>query len=317
MRNREPVHSEESPAGRKQLVVVTGMSGAGKTLAIRTFEDLGFFCIDNLPPELLSQAVELWQQPGKEPRDLALVVDSRAGQLFPDFLDEFDAMARQPHNGFDRPKILFLDADDEVLVRRFKETRRKHPMFGPAPSILESIQEERRLLAEVKARADKILDTSNMEPLTLRREISQYFGPGRETGELVVTVVSFGFKFGIPLDADLVFDVRFLANPHYVPELQQLNGNSPDVARFVMADPLVHPLLERLFRLIEFSIPQYMKEGKAYLTIAIGCTGGRHRSVVIANELGEHLRLTNVDVIVQHRDVDEPRSRLTEPPDEV
>ena len=317
MRHSKPVRAIKKTSGKRQLVVVTGMSGAGKTLAIRAFEDLGFFCIDNLPPDLLSHVVQLWPSPGKKPRDLALVVDARAGEFFQDFFDAFDQVAKQPLNGFEQAKILFLDADDDVLVRRFKETRRKHPMFAEGGGVLESIREERRMLSDVKARADKILDTSNMEPLNLRREISRYFGADRASGELVVTIVSFGFKFGIPLDADLVFDVRFLANPHYVKELQSLTGNSPEVEKFVMVDPIAGLLLQRLSELLEFSIPQYMKEGKAYLTIAIGCTGGRHRSVVIANELGRSLNRANVSVIVHHRDVNEPRSRLTEVPDEV
>ena len=314
MRDRKQIHRAKVTHGKKQLVVVTGMSGAGKTLAIRSFEDLGFFCIDNLPPDLMSHAVEHWQSPDKEPRDLALVVDSRSGRLFDDFLAAFGELAGRSHDGFEQPRILFLDANDDVLLKRFKETRRKHPMFDQGGGILESIREERRLLSEVKVQADKVLDTSNLEPLGLRREISRYFGAKRESAELIVTIVSFGFKFGIPLDADLVFDVRFLANPHYVKELQQMNGNSPDVAKFVLSDPLTEPLLERLAALLEFSIPQYKREGKAYLTIAIGCTGGRHRSVVIANELAQSLRRTNVNVIVRHRDVDEPRGRLTEPP---
>ena len=316
MRNRKQVGTSKITGERKQLIVVTGMSGAGKTLAIRAFEDLGFFCIDNLPPELLPHAVRHWQSPHRETRDLALVVDSRSGQLFAEFFGAFDAISSQPQDGFEKTRILFLDAEDDVLVRRFKETRRKHPMFGQGHGILGSIHEERRLLSEVKARADKVLDTSNMEPVELRREIMRYFGKDRAQGDLVITIVSFGFKFGIPLDADLVFDVRFLANPHYVKELQQLNGNSPAVGKFVLADPLTKLLLERLTDLLEFSIPQYIKEGKAYLTIAIGCTGGRHRSVVIANELARSLRETGMNVIIQHRDVDEPRSRITERPDE-
>ncbi len=302
---------------KKQLVIVSGMSGSGKTLVVHTFEDLGFFCIDNLPPELLSNVTTLWDSKDCEKRDVALVVDARAGCLFDGFLEAYEKLSQTQLEGFEKPRILFLDADDEVLVRRFKETRRKHPVFGKGRDMIESIGYERKMLAEIKARADKILDTSNLEPAGLRREVVKYFGRGRESSQLIVTVESFGFKFGIPLDADLVFDVRFLANPHYVPSLQQLNGNSKEVANFVFEDPLTKPLIEKLSSLLEFSIPQYIKEGKAYLTIAIGCTGGRHRSVVIANELGKLLSEKGVEVIIKHRDIDEPRSRITErPPDQ-
>ncbi|MDO8589470.1 MAG: RNase adapter RapZ [Armatimonadota bacterium] len=287
---------------KKQLVVVTGMSGAGKNLAIRAFEDLEFYCIDNLPPNLLVETVRLWQKPKVKEQDVAIVVDVRASQFFGEFLQDYAKLGKTD-SVFDKAKILFLDASDTVLVRRFKETRRRHPLFEQGKSISDCIKEERKQLAEIREKADKIVDTSNLEPLGLRRQVEQYFGPDGLKDSMVVTVVSFGFKYGVPLDADLVFDVRFLANPHYVDSLKVMDGNAEAVRRYVLSDPLTEPLIERLFDLVEFSIPQYQKEGKAYLTIAIGCTGGRHRSVVVANELGRFLMSRGSNVIVEHRDV--------------
>lgn len=287
---------------QKQLVVVTGMSGAGKSLAIRTFEDLNYFCIDNLPPDLLANVVNLWKESGTRSEDLAIVVDVRTGQFFGDFLQAYEELTSTDVTQFGRAKILFLDASDAVLVRRFKETRRKHPLVTEGRGILEAIKEERKLLAEIKEHADKIIDTSNLDAEPLRREIRQYFGPnGARTG-MVITVASFGFKHGIPLDADVVFDVRFLANPYYIKELSELNGCNEEVRHYVLSDPLTEPLLERLCGLVEFSIPQYEREGKAYLTIAIGCTGGKHRSVVVANELARYLNVRDCNVMVEHRD---------------
>ena len=287
---------------QKQLVVITGMSGAGKTLAIRTFEDLNYFCIDNLPPDLLANLVGLWKESGARTEDLAVVVDVRTGQFFGDFLKAYEELGSSSSGEYKRTKILFLDASDPVLVRRFKETRRKHPLVSEDRGILDSIKEERRLLADIKEKADKIIDTSNLEPEGLRREIRQYFGPKGKQDGMVITVASFGYKYGIPLDADLVFDVRFLANPYWVEKLSKLDGNFEEVKHYVLSDPLSEPLLERLCGLVEFSIPQYEKEGKAYLTIAIGCTGGRHRSVVVANELARYLSVRDFNVMVEHRD---------------
>lgn len=287
---------------QKQIVVVTGMSGAGKTLAIRTFEDLDYYCIDNLPPELLEEVAGLWKTNGKSSEDLAIVADVRTGQFFGDFLQAYDKVTGSVLDGYARAKILFLDASDSVLIRRFKETRRKHPLVAPGRSIGDSIALEREMLAEVRERADKIIDTSNLEPEALRREIRQYFGPTDARPAMLITVVSFGYKHGMPLDADLVFDVRFLANPYWVESLSKLDGKREEVRHYVLSDPLTEPLLERLCGLIEFSIPLYEKEGKAYLTIAIGCTGGRHRSVVIADELARYLRVRDYNIVIEHRD---------------
>jgi UPF0042 nucleotide-binding protein len=278
------------------------MSGAGKTLAIRTFEDLNYFCIDNLPPDLLASLVNMWKESGARSEDLAIVVDVRTGQFFGDFLKAYEELTSTQVSDYGKAKILFLDASDPVLIRRFKETRRKHPLVSEERGILDSIKEERRLLADIKEKADKIIDTSNLEPEGLRRGIRHYFGPKGAREGLVITVVSFGYKYGIPLDADLVFDVRFLANPYWVEKLSGLDGTFEEVKHYVLSDPLTEPLMERLCSLVEFSIPQYEKEGKAYLTIAIGCTGGRHRSVVVANELARYLSIRDYNVIIEHRD---------------
>ncbi|MBI2842065.1 MAG: RNase adapter RapZ [Armatimonadetes bacterium] len=286
----------------KRLVVVTGMSGAGKSLAIRTFEDLGYFCIDNLPPDLLTHVVHLWHRSGARGEDLAIVVDVRTGQFFGDFLKAYDELVDAQISGYSKARILFLDASDTMLIRRFKETRRKHPLVTEGLGIIDSIEEERKILADIKEQADKIIDTSNLDPESLRRLIRQYFGPQAKNEGMVITIVSFGFKYGVPLDADLVFDVRFLANPYWVEKLSGLDGTHEEVKHYVLSDPMTEPLLERLCDLVEFSIPQYEKEGKAYLTIAVGCTGGKHRSVVVANEISRYLKLRDYNVMIEHRD---------------
>lgn len=286
-----------------ELVIVTGMSGAGKTLASHVFEDLNFYCIDNLPPDLMPDAARLWHDADAKSNGLALIIDSRAGGLFSRFVGTYDQLKSSPVNGFTRPKILYLDASDDVLVKRFKETRRKHPLVTATRGIMDSIRFEREMLTPLRERADKVIDTSSLEPIGLRKAIERYFSGQVPAESLLITVLSFGFKHGIPLDADLVFDVRFLANPHYVAKLRPYDGNEEAVRNYVLSDPLTEPLMEKFFCLVEFSIPQYAKEGKAYLTIAIGCTGGRHRSVVMGNELAHFLRNLNYQVIVEHRDI--------------
>ena len=286
----------------RQLVILTGMSGAGKSLAASTFEDLDFYCIDNLPPAVIPQVVNLWRPPS-EPQDVAIVADVRAGQFFDELLGVYQSLDKQPPVPFLKPLLVFLNADDATLVRRFKETRRKHPLVNKETGILDAIKIERTRLADLNEHADKVIDTSNLEPEGLRRLIRGFFSSAPVQKRLTIAVVSFGFKHGVPLDADLVFDVRFLANPYWVDELKNLDGNQDAVSQFVLRDPLSEPLLEKLFGLVEFSIPQYIKEGKAYLTIAIGCTGGRHRSVVVANELARFLTAADYTVRLEHRDL--------------
>lgn len=266
--------------------------------AFHYFGDIGYYAADNLPPDLLSLLADTCERMGHQ-RVLA-VVDARAGTAvceLPAILDNLKASGR-------RPELLFLDASDEVLVRRFKETRRPHPVFGAGRgTILDAIQAERSMLAELLSRADKIIDTSNLTPTELRATLSELTqeqqGPG-----MVITVESFGFKYGVPIDADLVFDVRFLINPHYVPDLMPLTGQAPEVIRYIHRDPLTRPFLKKMYDFISFSLPHYRREGKAYLTIAIGCTGGQHRSVTIADDLAKKLRRDGHRVSVFHRDVE-------------
>lgn len=281
---------------------MTGMSGAGKSMAANTFEDLNFFCIDNIPPGVLPNTIDFWKPPA-EAENVAIIVDVRAGQFFDQLIPICRQLREQPVEHFQPPVVLFLDASDAELVKRFKETRRKHPLVTKERSILEAIALERSMLADLKENADKIIDTTNLEAEGLRRLIREFFGPSQSQERLMIAVVSFGFKHGTPLDADLVFDVRFLANPYWVPKLRELNGTSEEVSQYVLSDPLTEPLMEKLFDLVEFSLPQYLREGKAYLTIAIGCTGGKHRSVVVASELARFLDASNYTVRVEHRDL--------------
>lgn len=282
-----------------RFVIITGLSGAGKTHAVRVLEDLGFFCVDNLPPTLIPKFAELCSQPGGKVNRVALVIDIRGGEFFDSTFEALESLERV---GF-AYQILFLEASDEALVRRFKETRRRHPL-APQGRILEGIQEERRRLEELRGKAHIIIDTSNFTPQQLREQIKAIFAADQELPPFVVSVVSFGFKFGLPRDADLVFDVRFLPNPHYVESLRTLNGNHYTVKEYVMKWPLTQKFIRRLFGLICFLLPHYLNEGKPQLTIGIGCTGGQHRSVVVANRLAELLKARQHTVVVEHRDIE-------------
>lgn len=310
-----------------QFVIITGISGSGKSLALRIFEDLGFYCVDNMPPALIPQLASICGQNGRAmaasdepapvpdhdhlaaevpPRSphpphgarVACVTDVRAGA----HLAELEPALRELERIGVTPQFLFLDASDSVLVNRFKETRRKHPLLVPSGGILGSIAAEREMLTGLKERADKVIDTSDYNPRALSRTLSELFGADGSREGLTINVTSFGFKHGLPLDADLVFDVRFLANPHYVRELRWQDGRDEAVRSFVMLDPLTQPFLDKLFDLVDFTLPQYVAEGKAYLTIAIGCTGGRHRSVMVAEELAGFLRGKGYDPLIHHRD---------------
>jgi len=261
---------------------------------LHSLEDLGFFCVDNLPPALIPKFGELVAQTGGRISDVALGVDIRGGEFF-DTL--FEVLADLDAAGV-RYEILFLDAADETLVRRFKETRRRHPL---SPEILAGIRQERRRLSELKGRAHRIIDTSDLTARQLKDELAAVFG-GADTG-LLITVVSFGFKYGVPMDSDLVMDVRFLPNPHYVAELKPFTGNDAPVAEYVFASPVTAEFMKRFVGLIEFVVPYYVKEGKTTLMIAIGCTGGRHRSVALANRLGEIFKDQGFRVKVRHRDI--------------
>ncbi|HHV63103.1 MAG TPA: RNase adapter RapZ [Firmicutes bacterium] len=288
-----------------RFVIITGLSGAGKTEAIRSFEDLGFFCVDNLPPTLIPKFADLVAQSEGKVNKIALVVDIRGGKFFDSV---FDALANLGNMGIDY-EILFLDASNDALVRRFKETRRRHPLSAGG-SILDGIMNERGRLEELKARATRVIDTSNLTARQLRERIVDLFGDSNARNKLNVVIVSFGFKHGVPLDADLMFDVRFLPNPHYVEELRPLTGDDEPVREYVLRWPVTRRFLEKLFDMISFLIPYYIKEGKAQLVIGIGCTGGRHRSVAIANKLAEFLRSRGFRVSVEHRDRDRGLERV-------
>lgn len=293
-------------ANYPRLVIVSGLSGAGKTQAARCLEDLGFFCVDNLPPSLIPGLVDLLRQPVKEGQGidkLALVMDIRGGQFFAGLNDALNYLDKQ---GLFY-EMLFLEAADEVLVRRYKESRRRHPLSGSG-RIIESIMEERRRLAELRGRASKIIDTSELTPRQLNEQITELFGESRR--QLVINIISFGYKFGIPLDADLVIDVRFLPNPYYIASLRAFTGHDRCVADFVLNSPETQEFIEKFTSLLRFLIPRYIKEGKSHLVIAIGCTGGQHRSVTLANKLGELLRGDEYDIIVKHRDVIQPSTSL-------
>ncbi|MBI2914438.1 MAG: RNase adapter RapZ [Firmicutes bacterium] len=281
-----------------RFVLITGLSGAGKTEAIRCFEDMGFFCVDNLPPTLIPKFAELCAQSGGSVNKIALVCDVRGGGFFDSLIE---ALAELERIGF-HYSVLFLEASDEALVRRFKETRRRHPLAHDH-GVLEGIKEERRRLDQIRGRADVIIDTSNLSPKALKERISQSFLHAEGIDRISVSLVSFGFKHGLPMDADLVFDARFLPNPHYVESLQAYTGNDTEVVDYVFRWPISHRFMEKICDLLDFLLPLFIKEGKAHLVIGVGCTGGKHRSVAVSNRLAEFLRSKAYHVSVEHRDV--------------
>lgn len=280
-----------------QLVVVTGMSGAGKTVAMQSFEDLGYFCVDNMPPALLGKFWELVKESGKISK-VALVINLRSRA----FYDEIFGMLQELDDGNDnlRPKILFLDASDEELVARYKETRRAHPLAMDG-RVLDGIQRERELLSEIKSKAQLVIDTSKISPRQLREELFLNFESDQSTA-FHVNVMSFGFKYGIPIDADIVMDVRFLPNPYYVKELREKTGNDQAVYDYVMNSEMTEEFYQQFIKMLRFVMPGYQKEGKSSVTIAIGCTGGQHRSVALANRIGKALQ-EKYPVNITHRDM--------------
>lgn len=281
-----------------RFVVITGLSGAGKTEAIRSLEDLGFFCVDNLPPVLISKFAELCNETLGKINKIALVIDIRGGEFFNEFLSSLEALEDEGIH----LEILFLEASEEALVKRFKETRRRHPL-APEDRVIKGIAEERERLSSIRERADYIIDTTNLRPRQLKEELADVFQEEGKKEGLLVSVVSFGFKYGIPLDADLIFDVRFLPNPYYNEALRDYSGENPTVRRYVMRSPDTEEFLKKLYDLMEFLIPNYLREGKTNLVVGIGCTGGRHRSVIIVKELYNYLKRNNHRVIVDHRDI--------------
>jgi RNase adapter protein RapZ len=283
----------------EDFVVITGFSGAGKSTAMNVFEDTGYFCVDNLPPEMIRGLVDLFMHEGSKVRRAAVVSDVRGGELFDALsavLDDLPKLGINHH-------VLFLEADEETLIGRYKETRRRHPL-SPTGSVTQGIALERAALEPFKARADLVLDTSGIAAATLRRRIVDEFLPRRKRAKLAMTFTSFGHKHGPPRDADIVFDVRFLPNPHWVPDLRGLTGFDQQVLEYIARDGKLQDFYEHLHPLLDWLIPEYIAEGKAHLAVAIGCTGGRHRSVAIAEALAARYReREDVDIEVTHRDV--------------
>jgi UPF0042 nucleotide-binding protein len=277
------------------------MSGAGRTTALRALEDLGYFCVDNLPPALIPKLIELLYAPQAAQSDtlqrVALGIDVRTGSFLEGASELLDDLARSGHD----VELIFLEAQDEELVRRYSETRRAHPM-APGGNLLEAIQRERERLAPLRARAAFLIDTTGLSVHELRRTLVDHIARGGTRSRMITRVVSFGFKFGLPVDADLVFDLRYLPNPHFVPALKPKTGLDAEVSSFVLGMPEAAELIADLTALMSKLIPRYAREGKSYLTIAVGCTGGRHRSVAVAEALGAALR-AETDVRVEHRDV--------------
>jgi RNase adapter protein RapZ len=296
-------------ASATEVVVVTGLSGAGRSTALRALEDLEFFCVDNLPTLLVQQAIESCEHGGM--RRLALGIDVRVGSFLQgagQALADIKASGR-------KLEILFLDASNDALLRRFNSTRRPHPLStamaagpgGPAGAVLDGIQIERERLAPLRALASRVLDTTLLSVHDLRRQVVSLFGPGAgKSARLRTRMLSFGFKYGVPVDADLMLDVRFIENPFFIPDLRDQSGLDPSVSSFVLEKPDAQEFIERSLALLEFALPRYEAEGKSYLTVAIGCTGGRHRSVAIAERIGAELRQRlSLDIDVAHRDIGE------------
>ncbi|MCK8828045.1 RNase adapter RapZ [Natroniella acetigena] len=278
------------------FVIITGMSGAGKSETVKIFEDVGFFCVDNLPPALISKFAELCRQSKGEINQVALVVDIRGG----DFFDNLFAELAKLENIITNYRILFLEAETETLINRFKKTRRRHPLAQQG-RILEAINLERERLERIRGKADKIIDTTNLTPKELKKRIQEDFIEKKNEKQLNLSVLSFGFKYGVPLDSDLMFDVRFLPNPHYVDSLRPLTGEDKRVQDYVLKWPITQKFKYKLFDMIKFLIPQYIKEGKSHLMIAVGCTGGKHRSVTLAEKLYQELK-NEYNVLIEHRD---------------
>ncbi|MDQ0168012.1 RNase adapter RapZ [Bacillus horti] len=284
-----------------QLIIITGMSGAGKTVAVQSMEDLGYFCVDNLPPVFIPKFLELIEQSSGSIQKVALVLDLRGREFFDSLLHAMDQLDQKEHFQY---QILFLDANDDVLVQRYKETRRRHPLSSDGLP-LDGIIQERKILGDLKGRAQQVINTTGLKPAQLREEIIQRFSD-EHCNQMTVNVMSFGFKYGIPLDADLVFDVRFLPNPHYIPELKPKTGLNEEVSSYVLKWNETNTFIEKLEDLLQFLLPSYQREGKGQVVIAIGCTGGKHRSVTLAEFFYKKFS-TEFTTRVSHRDINKDR----------
>jgi RNase adapter protein RapZ len=292
---------DEAPA-LTDLVIITGFSGAGKSTAMAAFEDEGYFCVDNLPSEMIRSLVELFMHTGSKVQRAAVVSDVRGGAYFEGFATMLDDL----RSAGVQHRVLFLDADEQTLLTRYKETRRRHPL-APTGSVTEGIARERELLLPLRGRADVVIDTTGLTAAMLRRKLADELLPSRTPGRLAVTFQSFGFKYGPTRDPDLLLDVRFLPNPHYEPELRPLTGDDLRIVEYINRDGELDAFYERLHPLFDYLLPQYLGEGKAHLVVAIGCTGGRHRSVAIASHLAERYNPEPEYLIhVVHRDVGRP-----------
>lgn len=287
-----------------QFVIITGLSGAGKTQTLRYMEDMGFFCMDNLPPKLIPKFAELCYQTSGDINKVAIVVDIRGGNFFRDL---FECLKNLKESGYDY-EILFLDASDEVLIKRFKESRRTHPLAREG-GLIDGIHKERQILSHIKENSTNIVDTSNLLTRQLKEVLMQMFSGKEKYKGMIISIVSFGFKRGIPLDADLVFDVRFLPNPFYIDKLKKLSGMEKPVKDYIFSFPETQQFLDKLEDMLEFLIPYYKKEGKNQLVIGIGCTGGMHRSVTIADALYITLKNKGYNVVIDHRDIEYEKAR--------
>ncbi|MDD2352126.1 MAG: RNase adapter RapZ [Candidatus Caldatribacteriota bacterium] len=289
-----------------RFIIITGLSGAGKSIAIKCFEDLDFFCVDNIPPQLIPKFAEMCLKSRGKLSKIAFVVDIRSEIFF----RELDESLKELESMSINPEILFLEAKDDVIVRRFSETRRKHPLQF-SQSILENIRQERKKLKDLKSKSTMIIDTSHLSPRQLNTEIRRYSQTNSAKG-MHISLISFGYKYGMPIDVDLVFDVRFLPNPYYHDELSGLSGSDDKVKNYLMKFPVTQQFVDQLISLIDFILPHYVDEGKNYLSIAIGCTGGRHRSVFIVNKLYQLLKAKNHNIFKRHRDIKKDEKRYKE-----
>ena len=282
-----------------RFLIVTGQSGAGKSSTASTLEDLGFYCVDNLPPELIQQFAEVCLATTGRFERVALVSDVRAGQNFDGLLNSLDALDAM---GCEY-SIVYVEAEPEVIIKRYKETRRSHPLSRDGTPLSEAVRKEKQLLSRVRERADFIIDTTSLSTARLRSELIRLFEGDQPQRAMVVNILSFGFKYGLPVDSDLVFDVRFLPNPYYMAELRPKSGLMPEVRDFIFSYKQTQDYMQKLEELLAFSLPLYFEEGKTSLVISVGCTGGRHRSVAVAKEIGEYVAKRGYPTVVNHRDI--------------